>query len=448
MASALDEFLGRKWVCEYCGKEHFVPTKWVQIGEGAFELLHELGKRVGHDQTVSVVADEITWKVAGEMVANALGEVGCRVQSVIFPLPLHATDEAANWLLNQWSRDVKMAFAVGSGTVNDLVKWAASQVKIPYIAVPTAASMNGYTSPISALLIQGFKRTQPCAPPEGILAEPRVVASAPQKMTAAGYADLMSKTVADVDWQISNLLWGEHYCPLPRKLVADADEWLQKHLSDLANNEPQAVVGLLEALLLSGIGMTVAGSSTPSSGAEHLISHWLEMKAIREGREPDLHGLQVGIGTSVALTVYEMLLETKPSDWRPSDDELLPPEERRSEFAERYGAISERVLSEFSLKWLSPEKACEGRRKLAACWERVREIITSTWVPPQVHRNRLSILGAATHPHEIGVSIDELREAILHAREIRRRWTVLDTAYLVGLLPAQVDEILKRCGWL
>ncbi|MFA0742958.1 MAG: hypothetical protein DFNUSKGM_003091 [Candidatus Fervidibacter sacchari] len=425
-----------------------MPTKWVHVGEDAFALLHDLGRQVERNRAVSVVADEITWKVAGEAVADALKEVGCKVQSVILPLPLHATDEAANRLFNQWSRDVKLAFAVGSGTVNDLVKWAASQAKISYIAIPTAASMNGYTSPISALLIQGFKRTQPCAPPEGILSEPKAVASAPQKMTAAGYADLMSKTVADVDWQISNLLWGEHYCPLPRKLVADADEWLQKHLSDLANNEPQAVAGLLEALLLSGIGMTIAGSSTPSSGAEHLISHWLEMKAVREGKEPNLHGLQVGIGTLVALTVYEMLLETKPSDWRPSDDELLPPEERKSEFAKRYGAISERVLSEFSLKWLSPEKANEGRQKLAGSWEQVKEIVTSTWVPPQVHRHRLSIIGAATHPREIGVSIDELREAILHAREIRRRWTVLDTAYLVGLLPDQVDEILKRCGCL
>ncbi|MCS3918953.1 iron-containing alcohol dehydrogenase [Fervidibacter sacchari] len=448
MAFALSDFLGRKWVCEYCGKEHFVPTKWVHVGEDAFALLHDLGRQVERNRAVSVVADEITWKVAGEAVADALKEVGCKVQSVILPLPLHATDEAANRLLNQWSRDVKLAFAVGSGTVNDLVKWAASQAKISYIAIPTAASMNGYTSPISALLIQCFKRTQPCAPPEGILSEPKVVASAPQKMTAAGYADLMSKTVADVDWQISNLLWGEHYCPLPRKLVADADEWLQKHLSDLANNEPQAVAGLLEALLLSGIGMTIAGSSTPSSGAEHLISHWLEMKAIKEGRKPDLHGLQVGVGTLVALTVYEMLLETSPSDWSPSKDEFLPPEERKSEFAKHYGAISERVLSEFSLKWLSPEKANEGRQKLAGSWEQVKEIVTSTWVPPQVHRHRLSILGAATHPHEISVSIDELREAILHSREIRRRWTVLDTAYLVGLLPDRVDEILKRCGWL
>jgi len=447
MLSEIGNFLGRRWRCEDCGREHFVPTKWISISEGTFLSLPNLASQARRNQVAIVIADEITWKVAGEEVSNSLKEAGWRVCEVVLPLPLHATDEAANRLSSLWSQDVSLAFAVGSGTINDLVKWAATQAKTPYIAVPTAASMNGYTSPISALLIQGFKRTQPCQPPEGILTEPEVVASAPQKMTAAGYADLMSKTVADVDWQISNLLWGEHYCPLPRKLVAETDEWLQRHLTDLARNEPEAVTGLLEALLLSGIGMTVAGSSTPSSGAEHLISHWLEMKALREGKEPALHGLQVGIGTLVALTIYEMLLETTPSDWCPSDSKLIHPNERKSEFESRYGAIADKVLAEFSGKWLSVERAGQARQSLAKNWERIKEVVTSTWVPPSVHRQRLETIGAAVHPHDIGVSVGELREAILHAREIRRRWTVLDTAYLVGLFPDQVDQVLKRCGW-
>jgi glycerol-1-phosphate dehydrogenase [NAD(P)+] len=448
VVSQVDNFLGRKWQCDECGKQHFVPTKWVKVSEDAFKALREFGQRFSHNQEAIVVADEITWEVAGETVAGSLREAGCKIRKIVLPLPLHGTDEAANRILSQWSQDAAIAFAVGSGTINDLVKWASTQAKTPYIAIPTAASMNGYTSPISALLIQGFKRTQPCQPPEGILTEPEIVASAPQKMTAAGYADLMSKTVADVDWQIANLLWGEHYCPLPRKLVAETDEWLQKHLTELAKNEPRAVAGLLEALLLSGIGMTIAGSSTPSSGAEHLISHWLEMRAVSEGEEPALHGLQVGIGTLIALTIYEMLLETKPSDWRPLDEQFCPPDERKDEFSSRYGAIAEKVLTEFSAKWLSRERAEEAVAKLASNWERVKEIVTSTWVPPAIHRQRLETIGAATHPHDIGILVDEIREAILHAREIRRRWTVLDTAHLVGLLPECVDEILKRCGWI
>ncbi|MFN3422425.1 MAG: iron-containing alcohol dehydrogenase, partial [Armatimonadota bacterium] len=408
MASRIAEFLGRKWQCDECGNQHFVPTKWVKVSENALKALREFGQQFSRNQETIVVADEITWEVAGETVADNLREAGYKIRKIVLPLPLHGTDEAANRILSQWSQDAAIAFAVGSGTINDLVKWASTQVKTPYIAVPTAASMNGYTSPISALLIQGFKRTQPCQPPEGILTEPEIVASAPQKMTAAGYADLMSKTVADVDWQIANLLWGEHYCPLPRKLVAEADEWLQKHLTEMAKNEPKAVAGLLEAFLLSGIGMIIAGSSTPSSGAEHLISHWLEMKAVNKGEEPALHGLQVGIGTLTALTIYEILLETKPSDWKPSEEEFRPPDERKDEFSSRYGAIAERVLTEFSAKWLLRERAEEARMKLASNWEQIKEIVTSTWVPPSIHRQRLEIIGAATRPHDIGVSVNEL----------------------------------------
>ncbi len=447
MLFGIDNFLGRKWECEDCGREHFVPTKWVNISEDAFALLPKLVSQIGHNQVAIVVADEITWKVAGGEVVNFLKEAKWLVCEIVLPLPLHATDDVSNRLLNSWNRNASLAFAVGSGTINDLVKWVATQTKTPYIAVPTAASMNGYTSPISALLIQGFKRTQPCQPPEGILTEPKIVASAPQRMTAAGYADLMSKTVADVDWQISNLLWGEHYCPLPRKLVAEADKWLQKHLTDLAKNEPEAVLGLLEALLLSGIGMTIAGSSTPSSGAEHLISHWLEMKMLSERKEPALHGLQVGIGTLVALTIYEMLLETEPSDWQLAGEEHRSLNDYKPEFISRYGAIAERVLSEFSAKWLSREQAKSVKQKLASDWKYIREIITSTWVPPAIHRQRLKTVGAPIHPREIGVSIGEIYEAILHAREIRRRWTILDTAHLVGLLPNQIDQVVKKCGW-
>ncbi len=265
-------------------------------------------------------------------------------------------------------------------------------------------------------------------------------------MTAAGYADLMSKWVADLDWQISHFLWGEPYCPLPRQLLEPADAWLQERLSALAQNKPNAVNGLLHALIVSGMGMTIAGSSTPSSGGEHLISHWLEMRAYQQGHEPALHGLQVGIGTLVALALYEMWLETEPKDWRLPKDEPLP-SERSKELEQRYGAMTERVLTEFSAKWLARERAERAVQKLAAHWDKLREQLNRMRMPLERYRQQLATVRAATHPNEMGVPTDLLREAILHAREIRRRWTILDTAFLVGLLPERLGEVLNRCGW-
>jgi len=142
MFSEINNFLGRKWKCENCNLEHSVPTKWVKIAEGAFELLTDFASRVGCNKSAIVVADEITWEVAGVKVTNSLNEAGWQVCRIVLPLPLHATDEVANSLLSQWSHDASLAFAVGSGTINDLVKWVATQMKTPYIAVPTAANEN------------------------------------------------------------------------------------------------------------------------------------------------------------------------------------------------------------------------------------------------------------------------------------------------------------------
>ncbi len=438
--------LGQRWHCTFCNRTHHVPTRWVQIGKGSLNQLCQHGKDFSPEGRCLLAADEITWEVAGKSIAQRLREDRLLVKEVIIPVALHATDTAAQFLLQHWAPESAVAIAVGSGSLNDVVKWVAAQQAIPYIAVPTAASMNGYTSPIAALLVQGFKRTLPCCPPVGVLTEPEVVASAPQAMTAAGYADLMSKWVADIDWQLSHFLWGEPYCPLPRQLLEPLDPWLQARLELLARNEPETVAGLLQALIISGMGMTIAGSSTPSSGGEHLISHWLEMKAYREGREPALHGLQVGIGTLVALALYEMLLETDPSDWH-LPEEMLPPAERVAEFEQRYGPMAHQVLTEFSAKWLTKEQANEKLRLLASCWEEWRERLERLRMPLPRYRDQLAKIGAATHPRDIGVSLEEIKEAILKAREIRRRWTILDTAFLIGLLPDRLDEVLLRCGW-
>lgn len=118
--------------------------------------------------------------------------------------------------------------------------------------------------------------------------------------------------------------------------------------------------------------MTIAGSSTPSSGGEHLIPHWLEMHAHRHGREPALHGLQVGIGTLVALALYEMWLETEPKNWQLPKDEPHPSEQAKG-LERRYGAMAERVLTEFSAKWLTRERAEQALQKLATHWDGLRE---------------------------------------------------------------------------
>jgi len=437
MKGPFSEKLGRRWACS-CGREHGISTRWVEVCPNALEELPGRLRKEGWGEKVFLIADEATYKAAGRRVAEVLEGSGFRVRRCVFPLPLKATEEKALEILKESGSEAGLV-AVGSGTVNDLAKWAAGRADKPYVAVPTAASMNGYTSPISALLVRGVKRTIPSPPPVGVSADPRVVASAPREMAPAGYADLRSKAVADADWWLAGWLFGEYYCPFPREAVGFWEEKLRRRLSRMREGDPEAVELLLRALIDSGFGMAVAGTSSPASGGEHLISHWLDMRAAIWGGETALHGEQVGVGTLVASALYGMLLESDPGVWRPSSD--LPSSE---ELGRRYGPWAGEVEAEIRKKALPPDRARDLLRKLREGWEKVKEEIAGRWVPPEVLRRELREAGAPSRPEELGVPPDVFREALLHGREIRGRWTVLDTAYLVGILPSRAEEALER----
>ena len=435
------EMLGKRWKCEHCSQEHFIPTEWILDGEGALERLPDKLKEMGWER-VLIVADGTTWEVAGGRVFDLLKGAVDRVDRIVLPSPPEASEELGREVLGAIGSDTSGLVAVGSGTVNDLTKWAAQRGGLPYLVVPTAASMNGYTSSIAALIVKGVKRTIPSAPPIGVCAEPEVVSSAPQRMTASGYADLQSKSVADIDWHISHLLFGLYYCPLPRMGVSSAEGKLRGAEGRLRRNEPGAVMALLEALLESGMGMTVAGSSSPASGGEHLISHWLDMNAERAGRKPAMHGEQVGLGTIISAKIYELLLQSDPSSWRPDPSDLTPPERRREEFRRRYGPDAEEVMEQFKAKWVDEGGRKELLERMAEMWDEMRRVISESLIPAAQLKEKLGSVGAPTRISQIGVDEEEFREAILHAREIRNRWTSLDLAYLVGILPDRVDELL------
>lgn len=437
MRGPFSDKLGRRWTCP-CGREHEISTRWADVDPAALERLPARLRGEGWRGKVLLVADEVTYEAAGREVSHILKGSGFGVKERVFPLPLKATEERASEVLREVGPEAGLV-AAGSGTVNDLAKWAAGLAGKPYAAVPTAASMNGYTSPISALLVRGVKRTVPSPPPVGTSADPDVVASAPRKMAPAGYADLRSKVVADVDWWLVGWLFGEYYCPFPREAIGFWEGELNGRLSGVREGDPEAVGALLRALLDSGFGMAVAGTSSPASGGEHLISHWLDMRATLRGGEAALHGEQVGVGTLVASTLYGMWLESDPEDWKttlgtPSSEELC----------RRYGPWAGEVETELRRKALSPEMARDLIRKLREGWEEVREEVVVRWVPPEVLKEELRKVGAPTRPEELGVPWDVFREALLYSREIRGRWTVLDTAYLVGILPDRAEEALER----
>src|SRR5699024_10324223 len=146
--------------------------------------------------TALPVADENTWDVAGQQVTDSLRAAGVTVADpLIFParpVPPSAY-EYVERVREYLQASDGVAVVIGSGTLNDLTKLASGELEREYMVVGTAASMDGYASYGAPISIDGFKITRYCPAPAAIVADYRVMAAAPTRLTATGVGDLIEK---------------------------------------------------------------------------------------------------------------------------------------------------------------------------------------------------------------------------------------------------------------
>lgn len=426
--------LGTSFDCP-CGIRHELPIETCHVGEGAaLELAKFSRDRCG--SAVLVVSDENTFRAGGEPVVKALRDAGKRVLAQRYPgTPFEATGERAEETAAA-GKDIDFYVAIGSGTVSDLAKYAGSVQKKPVLLFPTAASMNGYTSGITALKIRGLKRTQPCRPVTGIFANPEVIATAPQRMLAAGVADFLSKCSSAADWRASHLLRGDYYCHRPREFNEGIQERLFAAAEAVGRAEPEAVQLVMEALLLSGFGMVIAGSSAPASGGEHLISHYLDMKHALYGTENDLHGTQVGVGTVHALGLWEKVLALKPGDvdvHALANAHPSPEQVRDCVMADWGPQVGEEVWAQWTQKALSREKLCEELERFKNMLQELRAALAEDLQPAAVVAKCIETSGGPASPEGMHAPMEEFQKALKAARYLRNRFTILDLAAELGI---------------
>jgi glycerol-1-phosphate dehydrogenase [NAD(P)+] len=449
--------MNRLWNVEammrpYAGR---LPTPRVVVERGAIEGAPVVLREALPPGVWMVVADPTTHAAAGERVCAGLRAAGRNALAVVLDAqtagrPLTADDGKVRELaarIRECPERVTAAVAVGAGTINDLVKVATLDCGLPYAAVPTAPSMNGYTSPIGAILSGGVKTVQPGQVPRAVVADVDVLAAAPRRMIAAGFGDLVSKPVSNADWWMSHCLTGSDYVGEVIELVDQGNRLLEGMAGRLPSADPEAVGCLTVALLLSGFGMALAGTSAPASGGEHLISHYLDMTHYAFGEPNDWHGCQVGVGTRVAAALYEKLLAAGPGGVSVAARvaALAPWPRYERELRERFGALSEAVLP-------CAREAYPSRRELRGRLERLREqwdalaaALRPGLRPAAAIREDLAAAGCPTTFAEIGVTRERARRAVLHAKDIRARYTVLHLLWEMGVLEAWADEALAPC---
>lgn len=433
-----EKLLDTNFDCE-CGRNHKVPIKSIVYAEDALKRLSEVFGSFVSGHSVVLVADKRTWAIAGEKAKGALEKTGWTVHDIIVPDTGKGNpvcDEPTHTRLNDRMPPADIALAVGSGVVNDLTKWSAFDKDIPYAVFATAATMNGYTAANVAPTIDGVKTLIRARAPLAVFAIPSIIIEAPFELTAAGLGDTIAKPISTADWIFNSLFCGESFCRYCSEIINSLEPYYFEHPEDISNRKPTAVEALFNALLYSGIAMTIIGTSAPASGGEHLLSHTLDMMSSIDGVEHDLHGRQVGIGTIFASAIYEHIFGTDKPVCHPYPGDI------DSKF---WGPLAENVRKEYEQKlpWLKTirQKLSDGKiwgEFLTAARQQVRS-------PAQI-KNCLKTAGAAHTFADIGCSRERLLAAALHVHQIRKRPTIIDLAWILGILPSAAEEIID--GWL
>jgi glycerol-1-phosphate dehydrogenase [NAD(P)+] len=423
----------------------------VSIRAGALDDVVSWVKKIGSKITVCIVFDDITRQIAGERVVDLLKKdnhkvLECRVPNGAGGRP-HA-DEPRLKIVESALRDCELAIAVGSGTINDLTKLASYNQSIPYLSVATAPSMNGYTSAIAAIMLRGVKRTVACHQPMAVIADLDILSNCPIELIASGLGDLESKPTATADYRLGHMVRKEHYCPAPESVVLSAEAKVAESAEGLSAKDPEAIRVLVEALLLSGISMKLAGSSSPASGGEHLISHYWDMTAAADGRVEGLHGAQVGVATLVTASLYECLSGISPEqidvDYLVANYPSLSDVEKR--ISKNHSALADEVYREYAQKHLAMDNYRTELVWIKNNWKEIWKSLSSCLRSPAKIREVLVKGSAPVSMSQLALSAGHLVDAYRLAREIRGRYVVLDFAANLGMLEKLSEQVFAASG--
>ena len=316
------------------------------------------------------------------------------------------------------------------------------RLSLPYYIVATAPSMDGYASTVAPLIRNNLKTTFECHAPYAIIADLDVVAKAPREMVAAGYGDVLGKYTCLADWKLSAIINGEYYCERVAGLTRQSLERTIELSEGIAQGDAQAIGELMETLILSGIAMSYVGNSRPASGSEHHLAHFWEMRLLWEGRQPVLHGTKVGISTTYILKLYHYLLNEKlnPEYFQglnPPISENWVTEIRRV-FLD---ATPEILLLEEKEKKNDPILHRERLKSIITHWGEILETL-QTVPSPEMAIELLHSVHAPTDPSQVGIESQLVYDAILYAKEIRPRYTILQLLWDLDLLSTFAKRIV------
>ena len=194
---------------------------------------------------------------------------------------------------------------IGGGKVIDVAKLSSFNQGVYFVSMPTTASHDGIVSPMASIKNPDTSISVAAHSPIAVIADSEILAQSPFRLLAAGCADLMANFTAIKDWELAHRLKNETFSESAAALSITSANLITDNIANIKPNlEPSARI-VMKSLFSGGMAISIAGSSRPASGSEHLFSHALD-KILDK---PALHGEQCGIGTIMMMYLHG-------GDWR------------------------------------------------------------------------------------------------------------------------------------
>ena len=393
-----------------CGKQHTFVTERVEIESGLTARVGAILNEENFPKKVLVVSDDNAMEAASG-VMESLCAAGFDAKKLIYSNMMYAKIEQVREV-EALTADIDGIISVGTGSINDICRVASYRTGKKFCIFATAPSMDGFASDTAPIIENNFKNSFFVEQPSVILADTKILAKAPLELKAAGFGDMVAKYIGIADWQIANLLIDEYYCPAIADITMQGVKKVVE-LADKVSGEDEAAAGnIMEGLILSGLGMKLAKSSRPASGAEHVVSHYWECYKLARGIWPEFHGKKVGVASVLINRIYHNIADrvedVNPVVETPDWDHI------RAQYDESQHADLMKLNNPSIMDKVDPAR-------LKEIWPEIRRIIKEVLPTDEEMVRMMKAAGAPIDPADVHVDEELLQKGLRYHAYMRYR---------------------------
>lgn len=416
-SGVLSELVDGSWEEPGTGKHYDIGIKSIVIRESLEGEEAALVSALYPDKKITVISDPFTHDAMGHRIYKALKADGQNVSEYVWTTP-QCSDVGVEQIRNA-TPDCDVRIAVGSGTVNDTVKYASFLDDKRYSVFATSP-MNAFTTATASVSFGGFKNSITCRGADGVFFDLSVLANCPPSLISAAFADVICRTTAQVDWLLSHLLFNTPYTETPYTLLAYDEAAMIDNASRMLSGDVDALGMLTRISAIMGLGTRFTSTTHSGSMAEHQISHYIDMFAGSQ-HPGSSHGEQVGVGTiTVSALQNELINQESAPLVKPT---VIPEEELHRRFGKE---TANNMIAETRKKAIDEPMAETLNLRFEQEWPSIREQLRTVMLPYEQLLQSMNDAGCAITASDLGLDSAFYRDAVTYARFIRDRFCVLD----------------------